>query len=309
MALSATLRSAMRLAALAGSSVPTRYAVSLILGAIGCGALGAWWLRPPPPLDLQHAERQVFSGGGEDGVLERLFQVLRPRHSYLVDLGAGDGITGSSSRNLLVHHGWGGLLVEPGPSGERLAVSCAGLGRVRALRAQVDPGDVEFLLERQGAPRDPDLLIIGLKANDWYVWRAIQEFRPRVVEIQYNAAFLPPQRMVIEYDPFNRWDGALYFGASIQSLYELGERKGYELVYADSTGSNLFFVDAGEAERLGLQGRDVRSVYRRSPRLPLVDSKTFAYDQALAELSRSRAVTLESIRIPRGYAIDSSLAK
>ena len=34
----------------------------------------------------------------------------------------------------------------------------------------------------------------------------------------------PTQTMVIEYHPYNYWDGSLYFGASIQSLYDLGRR-------------------------------------------------------------------------------------
>lgn len=291
------------------SSKATRYAVAVILATLACGGLAFWRVHSRPPVDLQRAERRVFSGGGEDGVLERLFQTIRPRHRFLVDLGAGDGVAGSSSRNLIVNHGWGGMLVEPGPAGERLQANCASLDRVRALRALVDPGDVEFLLEQQKVPRDPDLLIIGLRANDWYVWRSIRDFRPRVVQIQYNAAFLPPQRMVIEYDPFNRWDGGLYFGASFQSLYELGRSKGYTLVYADGAGVSLFFVEARDAASLGLANRDPRSLYRFNPRLSLVDSKTFFVYPSGIGLSRPRTVALESVRIPRRYAIETSLVR
>ena len=41
----------------------------------------------------------------------------------------------------------------------------------------------------------------------------------------------------------NYWDRTDYFGASIQSYYELGKRKGYELIYGSQNGLNLFFVD------------------------------------------------------------------
>ena len=50
----------------------------------------------------------------------------------------------------------------------------------------------------------------------------------------------------------NYWDGSQYIGASLQSLYELGKRKGYELVYTMSWGPNAFFVDAKYFDRFGV---------------------------------------------------------
>ncbi len=170
-------------------------------------------LNAPPNANLAASERSVFSPGGEDGVLAHIFAIVPPRHSFLVDLGAGDGEDGSSSRNLLVDQGWRGFLMEADPElGEALAGRYADSEAVVTRQGLVDPGDIEIILEQQGVPRDLDLLIVGLETNDWYLWRAIHDFRPRVVQIQYNAAFVPPQKMVIEYHPFNYWDGSFYFG-------------------------------------------------------------------------------------------------
>lgn len=227
--------------------------------------------RPATGVDLRLAERSVFSPSGEDGVLEQIFEMLPPTHKFLVDLGAGDGINGSSSRNLIANHAWEGLLIETQPEkAAALADNCQSLRNATALQTLIDPGDIEIILERHGVPHDLDLLIIGLKANDWYVWRGIWDFRPQVVQIQYNAAFVPPQRMVIEYHPFNYWDGGVYFGASLQSLYNLGKRKGYELVYANQGGTNLFFVDRRLFARLGLQDNSPTTLYRRCQALPAV---------------------------------------
>jgi hypothetical protein len=230
-------------------------------------------------VDLAKAERSVFSPAGQDGVLERIFQVIEPAHRFVVDLGAGDGVAGSCSRNLIVNHGWRGLLIEPATdAGAALAENYAEHEGVRTLPAGVFPGDVEILLERADVPRDFDLLIVALQSNDWYVWRAIRDFRPKVVQINYNAAFVPPQTMVIEYHPLNYWDGSIYFGASIQSLFDLGQSKGYELVYADRSGTTLYFVERRYFGRFGVaDNRPVRLFVPRDGFPLITPSLVFSY--------------------------------
>jgi hypothetical protein len=74
------------------------------------------------------------------------------------------------------------------------------------------------------------------------VWKAIQNWKPRVVVIEYNAQHRPPALWVMQEDPDGRWDGTSYFGASLQSLANLAVQKGYQLVGTDSRGVNAFFV-------------------------------------------------------------------
>ena len=243
----------------------------IALAILGVGVLLIQRQAVRPPVNLAASERSAFSPGGEDGILEKIFEIVPPRHRFLVDLGAGDGLNGSSSRNLFAEHGWRGVVMEPDADlGQALLDRYADDDAVVAVRGLVDPGSIEIILERQGVLRDLDLVIIGLEANDWYVWRAIHDFRPSVVLVQYNAAFVPPQTMVIDYHPFNYWDGSIYFGASIQSLANLGKRKGYELLYADSAGSNLFFVEAALFDRFGVRDNSPLTLFRGSEGLPLI---------------------------------------
>jgi hypothetical protein len=69
-------------------------------------------LRPAPPVDLGSTERNVFSQSGEDGVIEAIFSVIEPTRHYSVEFGYGDGAYLSNTRNLLVNHGWSGLLID-----------------------------------------------------------------------------------------------------------------------------------------------------------------------------------------------------
>ncbi len=60
----------------------------------------------------------------------------------------------------------------------------------------------------------------------------------------------------------NYWDGTDYHGASIQSLYELGKKKGYELVYGNKAGNNLIFVDAQYYPLFGIKDNSPKRFYR-----------------------------------------------
>ena len=168
--------------------------------------------------DLGASERKVFSQFGEDGVIERIFEIIEPGQRFVVEFGAYDAIVHSNSRNLVVNHDWSALLIE-GNQGRarRIAAHYPKNPKVKTLQEWVYPGNVEILFEENDVPMNLDLLVIDIDSNDYYVWRAIHEFRPKVVLLETNIAFPPPQLMVIDFHPMNYWDNDLYVGASLQS--------------------------------------------------------------------------------------------
>jgi hypothetical protein len=85
-------------------------------------------------------------------------------------------------------------------------------------------------------------LSIDIDRNDYWVWKAIEVVRPRVVVIEYNAALRPPLSLVVPYDPRAMWNGTNYFGASLEAMVRLGREKGYRLVGCSFSGGNAFFV-------------------------------------------------------------------
>jgi len=212
-------------------------------------------------VDLGAYERNVFSQAGQDGVIEKIFEIIEPTTKYAVEFGAGDGIKDSNTRNLYLK-GWSGLQIEGVPNlASQLVKNYADLPRAKTLEAWVYPGNVELLFEENGVPRDLDLLVIDIDSNDWYVWRAIRDFRPKVVLIEVNPLFPPPQRMVIEFHPMNHWDSTDYFGASLQSIYELGKKKGYELIYHNKFGNDAFLVDAKYYDRFGIEDNSPEKLF------------------------------------------------
>jgi hypothetical protein len=213
---------------------------------------------------LREFENTVYSQAGDDGILERIFEIIPPTRHFAIEFGAGNGVKFSNVRRLFINRGWGGLLIE---GDDELASQCRrsydGIANVRTVQAWVFPANVELLFAENNVPRDLDLLVVDIDSNDWYVWRAIQEFRPKVVMIEYNGMFAPPQKMVIGFHPLTYWNEKnLHFGASIQSFYELGKQKGYELVGTDYRGINLFFVDRQYYPRFRLQDNSPGTMFR-----------------------------------------------
>lgn len=70
--------------------------------------------------------------------------------------------------------------------------------------------------------------------------------------MEYNASF-GRKAIIVKYDPdfsrFKKHRSGWYHGASLAALANLGEKKGYDLICADSAGVNGFFVRRNIAKR------------------------------------------------------------
>ena len=260
---------------------------------------------PAPPVDLEASERSVFSQYGEDGVIEKIFEVIEPGPKFAVEFGAHDGVNNSNVRNLILNHDWNSFQIEGDPARARkLAKNYARYPKVKTLEAWVWPGNVEILFEENGVPKDLDLLVIDIDSNDYYVWRAIHDFRPKVVMIEMNAFFPPPEKMVIDFHPMNYWDGTYYVGASLQSLYELGKKKGYELIYQLSYGPNVIFVDEKYYERFGITDNSPGQIYRKLPAEVMNEPSANAGRNGIPWPKDKEALSWENLRIEKKFILD-----
>lgn len=255
---------------------------------------------PDEPVDLRAAERKVYSQAGEDGVIERIFEIIEPTEKYAVEFGAADGIGLSNVRHLVLDKGWRSFQIEGDPGkAARLKENYRDVPGTTTLQAWVWPGNVEILFEEAGVPRDFDFLVIDIDSNDYYVWRAIQNFRPKVVMIEANSRFPPPDKMVIEFHPMNYWDGSAYAGASLQSLADLGKRKGYELIYHMSNGVNAFFVDAKYYPLFGLKDNSPTALFR-----PPYGASPEALRDTPEHLLGKKYLVWKELRIPKVFRLD-----
>lgn len=252
--------------------------VFVAVGQADCAEEWRWpWSKDVPRINLSDYESKVFSQHGEDGVVKKIFQVIEPTTKYAVEFGAYDAIEHSNTRNLFLNEGWGGFLIEGNPvRAKNIAEAYADYPKITVLHSWVFPGNIEILFEDAGVPKDFDYLVIDIDSNDYYVWRAIQSFRPKVVMIECNRSFPPPELAVIDFHPFNYWDRTNYIGASMQSTYDLAKKKGYEMVHDMTPPSpNAFFVDKQYYDRFGIDDNSPVKMWNEPLRVLSGDEKSF----------------------------------
>lgn len=195
----------------------------------------------PAYASINDYERKVRSQFGEDGVIAELLRRLGATHRWFAEFGVADGVECNCA--FLADAGWSGLMIEADEHAyQRLAHRYAGSPHVRTVHSFVTAENIAGIFAEQGVPTDLDVLSIDVDGNDYWLWQALGGYSPRIVVIEYNAAYPPPQRWVMRYDPTHHWDGTTYYGASLASLASLGERKGYALVGTTTQGVNAFFL-------------------------------------------------------------------
>lgn len=167
-----------------------------------------------------------------------------PAGGWFVEFGAGPGVEGNCV-HLADVAGWGGLFMEcDAHDAAQLAAKYADSARVRVIQAAVRPDNVETLFASAGVPVEPDVLSIDIDGNDWWVWREIRAYRPRVVVVEYNANLdtSPTVTLTKPYLEDSTWDETAWFGASLGAYEMLARAKGYSLVHTETHGVNAFFV-------------------------------------------------------------------
>jgi glycosyltransferase involved in cell wall biosynthesis len=214
------------------------------------GAIGAIRDRYDGTSTLAPYELRVFSQNGEDGVLAELVRRLGEGSRWFVEFGVESGQEGNCVL-LADVLGWNGLFIEADPSFfANLAAKYAGNASVVTRQVMVTPENVEAVFAEAGVPAEPDVLSIDVDGNDWWIWRAVSGYRPRIVVIEYNSALEPGRALVQPYSDVY-WDGTDFYGASIGAMCRLAAEKGYTLVYQELAGVNAFFVRDDLLPRLG----------------------------------------------------------
>ena len=196
------------------------------------------------PKCLNRFEYEILSQCGEDGIIEEIFRRIGTVSRFFIEFGAGNGLQNNTVSLLLKN--WSGLWMETDLAnaeviGKKFAQPLA-RRQLAFKQTSVTAENVENLFREAEVPVEFDLLSIDIDGNDYWVWKNITAFRPRVVVCEYNARYGPELKWVMRYNPAHRWNGSCYYGASLKSLELLAASKGYCLVGCNLAGVNAFFV-------------------------------------------------------------------
>jgi hypothetical protein len=188
---------------------------------------------------LLNFRKNIASQFGEDGIIERIFEIIPESNKWCVEFGAWDGKFCSNTYNLIANNAWSGVLIEGNANKiEDLKNTYKGNSKVFPLNKYVHFAGKDILdniLTETPIPQNFDLLSVDIDGNDYHIWKAVTKYRPKVVLIEYNA-FIPNDIEFIQ--PANM---KLQQGHSILSITKLANEKGYELICINQ--ENAFFVD------------------------------------------------------------------
>jgi hypothetical protein len=198
---------------------------------------------------------KVYSQNDEDGLLLFIFAVIGMTNRVVVEIAAGIGVE-SNSANLIINHGFFGLLFEADinkaaqgkqffenhPHSANFPPSFVTEWITREnvdqlIRSNMPPGSV-------GPSGEIDLLSLDIDGNDYWILEAIKCITPRVIILEFNPTWGTERSVTIPYEPnfVFKPEPVPYVGASLPAFVKLLGGRGYRLVGIERMGFNALFV-------------------------------------------------------------------
>jgi hypothetical protein len=180
----------------------------------------------------------VYSQFGEDGIVQKIFEVIGTESKIAVEFGAWDGIYLSNTANLWTKDiAWQAILIEGDKQRfGQLAHICAQFNGVPLCEwVGIEAHNcLEAILKRNKISCDIDLLSIDIDGNDYHIFDSLHEMRPRLIICEYNPT------IPITYDLYAPYGSQNNFGTSVAALNRIAAKKRYKLVAL--TVTNAFYV-------------------------------------------------------------------
>ena len=179
----------------------------------------------------------TYSQEGEDGVIAAALDVLPERSRLVVEFGAHDGLTNSNSRRLIMDDDCRALLIEADPARYAALAAlydcneCGSSNTTGVVTCNYMVGTdaatgLDAIMSGMYPGEQPDIVVIDIDGEDYQAWAAMQMIRPQLVMVEFNPTMSdgllwvqPPE----DACPFRT-------GSSLDSLVDLGQAKGYELI-------------------------------------------------------------------------------
>lgn len=178
------------------------------------------------------------SQGGEDGIIQKILEVIETKNNWCVEFGSWDGMYLSNTYNLICNHNYSAVLIEGNKKRFKDLVknfrSNPNIIPMNTFVGFNNDDCLDIILEKTPIPLDFDVLSIDIDGNDYHIWDAVKKYKPKIVVVEFNPTvpqdveFIQPKDMNITQ------------GSGILSTVKLANSKGYELAAIES--ANAIFV-------------------------------------------------------------------
>ena len=205
---------------------------------------------------LNDCAEKVTSQHGEDGIIEKILEVINDSDKWCVEFGSWDGKKLSNTYNLIANKDYSAVLIEGDKQRFKdLLNTFESNSKVTPVNSFVGfnvDDNLDTILKNSEIPKNFDLLSIDVDGNDYHIWDAAKEYKPKIVVIEFNGT-IPPQVEFVQPR-----DMSITYGSSILSITKLAKTKGYELVAATS---NAIYVDAKYFDLFGIEDNSVEEIW------------------------------------------------
>jgi hypothetical protein len=200
--------------------------------------------------DLQEAEFQVFSQWGDDGIIQYLIRKIDIPNKTFIEFGV-ENYTEANTRFLVINNNWSGLVLDGSEANveyiKKDPISWA--HEIHSWAAFITRENINSLLRKfldLGFEKEVGILSVDIDGNDYWVWKEINEVNPVIVIAEYNSVWGHDNAWAVPYTPdfyrMSEGNSILHYGASLLSLCDLADEKGYFFVGCNSAGNNAYFI-------------------------------------------------------------------
>ncbi len=205
-------------------------------------------------------KRKVFCQLGEDGIIERIFDVIGTTNKYYVEFGGWDGIYLSNTANLRINRGWSGLLLE---GDKNIVLSTINRVEINLHNEWITKDNINDIFTKYNVPQSFDFLSIDIDGDDYHIWKALT-YNPRVVVVETNPGIKNDIPLTVIEGKANIYlpnsQTGNYFGANLHAFLDLASIKGYTFLTMDEY--NAFFVLDSEFEKFGIEKKTKEEILR-----------------------------------------------
>ena len=197
--------------------------------------------------NIQDFEFKIFSQWGEDGIIQKLIQSIEIKNKTFIEFGV-ETFAEANCRFLMMKDNWAGHVIDGSKENINKIRTSHYFWKYQltARAAFITAENVNELLAESGFDRDIGILSIDIDGVDYWLLKALNYYKPRILILEYNAVFGGQRKISVPYDAlFNRTtkhSSNLYFGASLAAMTELAVELGYRFVGTTSSGVNAFYV-------------------------------------------------------------------
>jgi hypothetical protein len=168
-----------------------------------------------------------YLSGGQDGVIEKIFDIIGTTNKYFVEFGSSGNDSGMGNTAYLRRRGFDGLLMD----GSKRPYNEDINDKKYDVKIEfITSSNINELFIKYNVPEEFDFLSIDIDGQDFHVWNNIEKYKPRVVSIEINYSIEPGNDKVMPLDDNWIWKGNEMSGSSVTALKKLGNKKGYSLV-------------------------------------------------------------------------------